>query len=211
MINNISLTHNGKKKKTGNGVVIHLPGLFDEIKELEKGGDIDYRNRLKISDRAHVLFDFHQSVDGMSERDRGRGAIGTTKKGIGPCYATKATRNAVRMGDLKDWNNFLVLYETLATATEQAYPGFKVDREAELKKLKPLAERLIKEEMIVDTSVMIHDYLNRGKRVLAEGANAVMLDLDHGTYPYVTSSSTTAGKHFRNKETKIRKASFPIK
>ena len=65
----------------GNGVVIHLPGLFDEIKEIEKGGDIDYRNRLKISDRAHVLFDFHQSVDGLSERDRGRGAIGTTKKG----------------------------------------------------------------------------------------------------------------------------------
>jgi adenylosuccinate synthase len=175
----------------GNGCVIHIPALFDEIAE---NNLVDLKGRLMCSNRAHVLFDFHQQVDGLLEQSRGRGGIGTTKKGIGPCYTSKAMRNSIRMGDLLDWEEFTRLYTILADGHESQYPGLKINRKDELEKLKPLRERLIRDGMIGDTAAIMHEALHqKGHRILTEGANAVMLDIDHGTYPYVTSSSTTAG------------------
>lgn len=92
---------------TGNGVVIHLPGLFEEVEKNEAKGLIGWKERLIISDRAHLVFDFHQQVDGLQEAEKGGKSLGTTKKGIGPCYSSKATRNGIRVGDLLgDFNTF---------------------------------------------------------------------------------------------------------
>lgn len=173
----------------GNGTVVHLPALFEEMRE----NDLDLAGRLKISSRAHLLFDFHQAVDGALEKSRGTGSIGTTKKGIGPCYTSKAMRNSVRAAQLVgDWIDFRNAYDALADAHERQFQ-INVSRTAELDALKTLRERLLRDNMVVDTTVLVHEALGRGKRVLCEGANAVMLDLDHGTYPFVTSSSTSAG------------------
>lgn len=91
----------------GNGVVIHLPGLFEELHKNEAKGLVDWNKRLIISDRAHLVFDFHQQVDGLQEAEKGGKSLGTTKKGIGPCYSSKATRNGIRVGDLLgDFNMF---------------------------------------------------------------------------------------------------------
>lgn len=93
--------------RTGNGVVIHLPGLFEEVEKNEAKGLTGWKERLIISDRAHLVFDFHQQVDGLQEAEKGGKSLGTTKKGIGPCYSSKATRNGIRVGDLLgDFNTF---------------------------------------------------------------------------------------------------------
>ena len=175
----------------GNGVVLHLPSLFEELGPVVDGG-IDVKGRLKISDRCHLLFDFHQTIDGLQENRRGGKNIGTTKKGIGPCYSSKATRNNVRVGQLKDWDTFVDSYNKLLDANRNMY-GFEHDGEAELAKLKVLREKVMEDDMIVDGVQFINEAYNGGKKILAEGANAAMLDLDFGTYPYVTSSTTTAG------------------
>jgi len=132
-------------------------------------------------------------VDGILEAARGKGGIGTTKKGMGPSYSSKATRNSVRVGDLVDWPVFLAKYNAIADAHEAMYAGLKIDRTSELDAVKHMRERLLADSMIVDGTQLAHDTLRKGGRILCEGANAVMLDLDHGTYPYVTSSSTSAG------------------
>lgn len=98
----------------GNGVVIHLPGLFDELEKNEKKGLKDWEKRLVISDRAHLVFDFHQQVDGLQEQENSKkgAGLGTTKKGIGPTYSSKATRNGIRIGDLLgDFNQFTKKYD----------------------------------------------------------------------------------------------------
>lgn len=103
---------------SGNGVVIHLPGLFDEIEKNVKKGLTGWENRLVISDRAHLVFDFHQQVDGMQEAEKGGKSLGTTKKGIGPTYSSKATRNGIRVGDLLgDFESFAEKYNILTIST----------------------------------------------------------------------------------------------
>lgn len=97
----------------GNGVVIHLPSFIEECESLGKAG-IKYDGRIKISDRAHIVFDFHQEVDGFNENRLGRNKIGTTKKGIGPAYASKISRNGLRVGDLQDFEYFEERFRTLA-------------------------------------------------------------------------------------------------
>lgn len=136
-----------------------------------------------------------QQVDGLQEERRkagGQKIIGTTKQGIGPAYAAKAMRNAVRVGH---FGNREALHARLRRLIEdtQAMYDHKIDTAAELAKADAIAERLAREHMIVDGVSMIARALREGGNVLAEGANAAMLDLDFGTYPYVTSSSTTAG------------------
>ena len=92
---------------TGNGVVVHLPGLFEELEKNEAKGLTDWKDRLLISDRAHIVFDFHQQVDGLQELEKGKKSLGTTKKGIGPTYSSKATRNGIRIADLLgDYSQF---------------------------------------------------------------------------------------------------------
>lgn len=177
----------------GNGTVVHVDSLFKELSELD-GAGVPWKGRVLISDRAHILFDFHKEVDGLVEERRaasgGGGKIGTTKQGIGPCYASKAARNGIRFGMLKHKEAFKAALTRLMEQTEQQY-GVTIDKNAQFAKWEVLSERLA--PMIVDGVELVNSALEDGKRVIAEGANAALLDLDFGTYPYVTSSSTTAG------------------
>lgn len=179
-----------KTNVIGNGVVLHVPTLEKELAQLTNNG-ITYEDKLLISNRAHLLFDFHQTVDGMQETNLKSDSIGTTKRGIGPCYSSKATRNGVRVGELLgDWNKFETRYFSLLKAYESHY-SFEHDATEELTRFKEYRERL--SPMVADTMWYLNDALRNGKTMIAEGANAALLDIDFGTYPYVTSSPTTAG------------------
>jgi len=180
----------------GNGVVIHLPGFFEELEKNIAKGLSGWETRLKVSDRAHLVFDFHQSVDGLQESNReglkGTTKLGTTKKGIGPTYASKMTRNGIRVTDLlDDFEAFSNKFSILADNHMAAFPGLQVDKEAEITKYKAMAERL--RPLVVETISYLHAKIDLGKKVLVEGANAAMLDIDFGTYPYVTSSNCSIG------------------
>ena len=175
----------------GNGVVVHLPGMFEEIDTLEKAGVKIDASRLVISDRAHMLFDLHKEIDGLREAELSGNKIGTTKRGIGPAYASKATRNGIRVGDIKNMETFAVKLRTLAADAAARFDDFEYDVEAELEAYKKYAERIMPH--IADTVELINSEHKSGKRVLVEGANATMLDLDFGTYPFVTSSNPSLG------------------
>jgi len=170
-------------------VVLHLPSFFKELKKLEEQG-IDYNDRLKISDRAHLLFDYHQIVDGLQEEELAGEKIGTTKKGVGPCYSSKATRIGLRVGDLRFFKHFK---ENLAhnVSNLQKSFNFDYDLDNEIKIYEEYAARL--EPMICDTVEYINEAYAEGKKILIEGANATMLDIDFGTYPFVTSSNASIG------------------
>ncbi|KAJ3199742.1 hypothetical protein HDU83_003637 [Entophlyctis luteolus] len=174
----------------GNGVVVHLPSFFSEMDaNIKKGLKVD-PTRLKLSDRAHLVFDFHQLCDGLNEGELGRGSLGTTKKGIGPTYSSKASRSGVRVHHLFRWSEFEVLYSKCLDGMKKRY-SFEYDAKEELERYKILAERV--RPYVIDTIPYVHKAIANKKNVLVEGANAIMLDLDFGTYPYVTSSSTGIG------------------
>lgn len=174
----------------GNGVVVHLPSFLNELDGLAASG-INYEGRVKISDRAHLVFDFHQLVDGQLEHRLGRNKIGTTKKGIGPAYASKISRNGLRVGDLKDWEHFESRFRALAEHHINAFPGLEIDIEGQLEYYKSIADRV--NDITVDTIQYTNKAYLDGKKILVEGANATMLDIDFGTYPYVTSSNPSVG------------------
>jgi len=186
----------GAESLIGNGVVVHLPGFFEELEKNIAKGLSGWEDRLKVSDRAHLVFDFHQAVDGLQESDReglkGTTKLGTTKKGIGPTYSSKMTRNGVRVTDLlDDFDSFANKFSILADNHMAAFPGLKVDKEAELERYRAMAERL--RPLVIESISYLHQKLAAGKKVLVEGANAAMLDIDFGTYPYVTSSNCSIG------------------
>mmetsp|Transcript_17201 Transcript_17201/g.36086 ORF Transcript_17201/g.36086 Transcript_17201/m.36086 type:complete len:530 (-) Transcript_17201:249-1838(-) len=174
----------------GNGVVIHLPSFLNEIDGLTASG-IDAEGRILLSDRAHIVFDFHQEVDGISENRLGRNKIGTTKKGIGPAYASKISRNGIRVGDLKNFDFFEMRFRELADATMRAHPGLEIDVDGQLEYYRSIAARV--GAMTTDTIEFTNEAYDSGKKILIEGANATMLDIDFGTYPYVTSSNPSIG------------------
>ncbi|XP_036402422.1 adenylosuccinate synthetase isozyme 2-like isoform X1 [Megalops cyprinoides] len=182
----------------GNGVVIHLPGLFEEAeKNQRKGKGLDgWEKRLIISDRAHIVFDFHQAVDGVQEQQRQQQEgknLGTTKKGIGPVYSAKAARSGLRICDLlSDFQEFSERYKILARQYKAMYPTLEVDIDGELEKLKVYVDRI--KPMVRDGVYFMHEALHgQPKNILVEGANAALLDIDFGTYPFVTSSNCTVG------------------
>ncbi|KAL5008005.1 hypothetical protein ScPMuIL_013586 [Solemya velum] len=176
----------------GNGVVIHLENLFDEIEKNEKKGLPEWKNRLFISDRAHLVFDVHQKVDGLQEKGRGKNEIGTTKKGIGPAYSSKATRNGLRVGDLMgDFNIFSDKFCNLMSYFRKRYRDIEIDEEKELSKFKVLRERL--RPFVKDTIPYLHNAIKAGKKILIEGAQSNILDIDFGLYPFVTSSNCSIG------------------
>ncbi|XP_023392334.1 adenylosuccinate synthetase isozyme 2 [Pteropus vampyrus] len=182
----------------GNGVVIHLPGLFEEAeKNVQKGKGLEgWEKRLIISDRAHIVFDFHQAADGIQEQQRQEQAgknLGTTKKGIGPVYSSKAARSGLRMCDLvSDFNGFSERFKVLANQYKSIYPTLEIDIEGELQKLKGYMERI--KPMVRDGVYFLYEALHGPpKKILVEGANAALLDIDFGTYPFVTSSNCTVG------------------
>jgi len=191
------LVHDGVTGVLGNGVVIHIPQLFAEMEKNEGKAmaPVDHQ-RLKISDRAHLVFDFHQQVDGLQETKREDGMLGTTKKGIGPTYASKATRSGVRMADLVHGDfdtQFAPKFRRLVNDHMAQYEsrGMTIDVEAELGRYKQLAEKV--RPFVTETVSLMHGYLADNKRILVEGANASMLDIDFGTYPFVTSSNCSIG------------------
>jgi adenylosuccinate synthase len=174
----------------GSGLVVHLPSFFQELDALESQG-LDCKGRLFVSDRAHLVFDFHQIVDGLKEVELGGSSIGTTKKGIGPAYSGKASRSGLRVHHLFDHDTFATKFRKLVEGRFKRYGHFEYDTEGEIQRYKELAERL--RPYVIDSVVYIHQAISSGKKVLVEGANALMLDLDFGTYPFVTSSSTAIG------------------
>ena len=182
------------KNILGHGCVVTVPAIFEEGNPLEKAG-IQWKDRLFVSDRAHMLFQFHKEIDGIQEKNRGSSAIGTTKKGIGPCYASKASRTGIRIGDLKRFDD--VFAPKLRNAVDIAKSQYgaenftNYDVEKEIEDYRKYADQL--GPMIVDGMRFINEAYDQGARIITEGANAVMLDLDYGTFPYVTSSTTSSG------------------
>jgi len=174
----------------GNGVVVHLPAFLNELDSLTASG-IDSKGRVFLSDRAHIVFDFHQDVDGKHEERLGRHKLGTTKKGIGPAYSSKIQRNGLRVGDLQDFDYFERRFRELCEHHKRSYPGLEIDVEEQLKYYKSIAPRV--KEFTIDTIALTNHQFAKGKKILVEGANAAMLDIDFGTYPFVTSSNPSVG------------------
>jgi adenylosuccinate synthase len=212
------------KNLIGNGVVVHIPTMMRELDDL-KEFDPRALERVYISTRAHILFDSHQIIDGILEAEQSSNAIGTTKRGIGPCYSAKAIRNGLRFGDLlhfeeferrlrdlvewsqkrfgdpreKDNESQLQLRQALRDYdTKKAFDptgngarGGVSNLDEEIERYRKYSEIL--RAQIVDSVTLIHEDISRGYKVLVEGANAALLDVDFGTYPFVTSSNTTIG------------------
>lgn len=184
----------GKFAVIGNGLVIDPEELIRQIETLE-GLGVDVRNRLAISNRAHVIFPFHRMIEKMSEDRIGRTAIGTTSRGIGPCYEDKVARRGIRMADLVDEEGFGELFESLAqdkiTLARAFGIGEDFDLPAIFEQYREYGRRL--RPMVCDTAQLLAQARAEGRNVLFEGAQGTMLDVDHGTYPFVTSSNATAG------------------
>jgi adenylosuccinate synthase len=176
----------------GNGVVVDLPTLFKEIDTLESRGVTC--SRLKVSSLAHLIFPWHQAHDAISESSLGENKIGTTLKGIGPAYADKSRRVGIRAGDVRDSTRFKQLVRDRATAEQKiltALGGEQLKIDEIVDNFATLGERL--KPYVSDTVNFLHDALNRNENLLLEGAQATFLDIDHGTYPFVTSSNPIAG------------------
>jgi adenylosuccinate synthase len=178
----------------GNGVVVYVPRLIEEIQGLEARG-IQVRGRLKISEAAPLILEHHIKLDQARERARGENKIGTTGRGIGPAYEDKIARRAVRIGDLfhrerlasklgevLDYHNFVLTHY---------FKDTPVDFQKTLDACLGFAEEL--RPLVADVTELLRKHIVAGHNLLFEGAQGAMLDVDHGTYPYVTSSNTTAG------------------
>ena len=178
----------------GNGIVFDPKGFFEEISMLESNG-ISTKN-IKISDRAHIVFPYHKELDGLAEEARGDNKIGTTKKGIGPCYMDKTERSGIRVCDLMDKEIFAKKLKLQIEAKNKIVTGV-YEKEAMFdfdeiynefigyaEKMKPYVD---------DTTVIVYDAIKANKKVLFEGAQGTLLDFDLGTYPFVTSSHPTSG------------------
>jgi adenylosuccinate synthase len=178
----------------GNGVVIEPSVLLEELGVLESK-NID-TSRLKISSNSHLILPFHLEIDRITERYLGKNKLGTTKRGIGPSYADKATRIGLRVQDLLDPKIFKTKLESMAKEKNailtRVYNQLPIDTEEILHKFLDVYAPKIS-PMVCDSVDFIHDCLNKNQNILLEGAQATFLDLDHGTYPYVTSSNPTAG------------------
>jgi adenylosuccinate synthase len=188
------ILHKGKTCIIGNGVVIDPKALLDEIEKLRSKG-IDTGGRLFISENAHIIFPYHKVIDELKEAGKGKTKIGTTKKGIGPCYADKVSRSGIRLIDLanddvfkqklkqnlEEKNKILeILYGFKGFSFDKIYRDYCSYRE----KIMPFVR---------NTSLMLEKAIKAKKAVLFEGAQGTLLDIDYGTYPFVTSSSSTAG------------------
>lgn len=173
----------------GNGCVVHIPTFLDEVKVLKENG-ISVDGRVFISDRAHLIFEYHKMIDGIQEERKGKNKVGTTRRGIGPAYADKISRIGIRVHELLDLHKFEEhMRENIEMLKKNYELSFDIDAEIDyyrniLGEIKPY---------IADTALMANKAIKEGKKVLMEGANATLLDVDHGTYPYVTSSNASIG------------------
>jgi adenylosuccinate synthase len=188
------ILHPGKFCAIGNGVVVDPSALLEETGHLEKRG-ISVQGRLYLSSNAHLIMPYHKAIEKESERLKGVRRIGTTGRGIGPAYVDKMARIGIRVGDLLDPD----LFREKLTANlvemnyllEQLYKVAPFDLEKVYREYMGYADEI--RDYIADTSLIVNQWIDEGKRVLFEGAQGTHLDVDHGTYPYVTSSNATAG------------------
>ena len=185
--------HDNTINLVGNGVVIDPVIFKNELSKLDDQ-NIDYTKSLRISRKAHLILPTHRLLDAASEIAKGKAKIGSTLKGIGPTYMDKTGRNGIRVGDLEleDWKD---KYRTLANKNERMIAFYNVDLKYELEALETeffKAIETLKALTFIDSEEYIHQVLKEGKSILAEGAQGSLLDIDFGTYPFVTSSNTTA-------------------
>jgi adenylosuccinate synthase len=184
------ILHPGITCVIGNGVVVDPKALFAELDELTRNG-IDVGNRVLISDKAHLILPYHRDLDLLSEARRGERKIGTTSRGIGPAYEDKIARRGIRIGDLTDPRGLEENVRDNVTARNRLVHDTTMDWKVVLDELLKHAERL--RPMIRDVSLLITDAMRAGKPIMFEGAQGTLLDIDHGTYPYVTSSNASIG------------------
>ncbi|MFH1877827.1 MAG: adenylosuccinate synthase [Candidatus Omnitrophota bacterium] len=188
------ILHDGKICVIGHGVVIDPKALIEEI-ELLKSQGIDCSNRLKISDKAHVIFPYHKKIDEFRELSIKKGKIGTTKKGIGPCYGDKVSRVGIRIADLYDKKYFRSRLENNLEEKQEILKSFSKEEELSVEEIfrDYLGYADILREYVCDTTRLLNEALKKKESILFEGAQGTFLDVDYGTYPYVTSSNSTAG------------------
>jgi len=187
------ILNEGAVNVIGNGVVFDPEGFFKELEDLKNDG-VD-TSKIYVSDRAHIVFSYHKLLDGLYEAARGKDDIGTTKKGIGPCYMDKIERSGIRTCDMLDEALFR---EKLSAQIDRKneiitklFGEKPIEKEAVIETYVEYARRL--KPYIRDTGVMVYESLQKGEKVLFEGAQGSLLDVDLGTYPYVTSSHPTSG------------------
>ncbi len=185
--------HDGTTNLVGNGVVIDPVIFKGELDKLEEQG-VDYRKSLVISRKAHIILPTHRLLDAASEASKGKAKIGSTLKGIGPTYMDKTGRNGIRVGDL-ELSNWKERYRALADKHESMISFYNVDIAYDLAQLEDeffKAIDTLKSLKFIDSEEYIHRAQKSGQTILAEGAQGSLLDIDFGTYPFVTSSNTTA-------------------
>lgn len=179
----------------GNGVVIDPKALFEEINYLEKEGIRVNPKKLVISDRAHVIMPYHRVIDELSEKSRGNEDIGTTGKGIGPCYTDKHERTGIRVCDLLKpevlKKKLMLNINTKNSIIKNIYGRQELNFEEIYEEYLNYADMM--RDYVKDTTVVVYDSIKDGKRVLFEGAQGTLLDIDYGTYPFVTSSHPISG------------------
>lgn len=189
------ILYGNKINVIGNGVVLDPKALFEEMEYLKGLGVEITPNNLIISDRTQLIMPYHKLMDGIKEKARGKKDIGTTGKGIGPCYTDKMERSGIRVCDLMHKDVFKEKLkdniDTKNAIMEKVYGGETLDFNAVYDEYMVYAEKM--RPFVKDTSVIVYDKIKEGKEVLFEGAQGTLLDIDYGTYPYVTSSSTIAG------------------
>ena len=186
------ILHPGTRCLLGNGVVLDIEQFFQELDALSARG-VDALGRVGVSGRAHLVLEYHKRLDRASELERGAARIGTTGRGIGPAYEDKIARRGIRVADLRDRERATALARdaTLRANEKLAALGAEtLDPDRVADDLARACDRLI--PLITDTGLEIHRALGEGGRVLLEGAQGALLDIDHGTYPFVTASNTTA-------------------
>ncbi len=185
--------HESAINLVGNGVVIDPVVFVQELDGLDQF-NIDYKKKLVLSRKAHIILPTHRLLDAASETAKGKAKIGSTLKGIGPTYMDKTGRNGIRIGDL-ELDNWKEKYRALANKHEALIGFHDVKIQYDLKELEDeffTAVDRLKELTFIDSEAYLHDAMDAGKSILAEGAQGSLLDIDFGTYPYVTSSNTTA-------------------
>jgi adenylosuccinate synthase len=183
----------GKKAVIGAGTVVDPAALVAELDNLKKSG-IDVRGRLFLSNRAHLIFPYHREMDKAAEAARGEAKIGTTSRGIGPAYEDKMARRGIRVCDLLDATGFRDKLQRVVAekdAISRATFGHPLETAGLLEQYLELAAHI--RGLVADTTILLNEALYAGESVLFEGAQGTMLDIDHGTYPYVTSSTALSG------------------
>ncbi|HYY97479.1 MAG TPA: adenylosuccinate synthase [Pyrinomonadaceae bacterium] len=188
------IIHPGKTCVLGNGMVIDPIAFFAEADRLSAQGLEVTPGRVKVSSRAHLILPYHRALDHTSEERLGNEKVGTTLRGIGPAYEDKAGRRGIRVADALDPEHLRTRIERNiedANLIIRQYRGTTLDPEQVFKEIAPLVERM--SAFVTDTTAFVNRAVREGRSILVEGAQATLLDVDHGTYPFVTSSSTTAG------------------